>query len=498
MADNARRAAADALVRMHRGGYSHLAAKEALASPALSARDRAFAAAVFYGTAERLATLDYILTPFLTKGGGQNGRQKAKKNPVEKLDPEVRAVLETALYQLHYMRVPASAAVNEAVKLARAYGKKSAAGMVNAVLRRAAGVSPETLAFADEPTRVEVMGSFSPAVAACLMAEFPDEYNAFIEASFRQPKAHLRANTLRVSPAELAETLGRAGITAHAAQPEGCVEAQSLAGLAEGPLFEKGLYHVQGAASQFLCANVAEAAKTAGGQNARVLDLCAAPGGKSATIAEILNRSATDGICGTRVPVSNCRIDPGDACGSGRIAFTVCDVNPARLALAEKLFQRLGLSGGAAGPSSGTGSPVCTFVVNDATVPTPAFAQEPRFDAVLCDVPCSGLGVLAKKPDLRYLDGTGFDELTQIQLKILETAKNYVKTGGFLIYSTCTIRKAENEDVVRTFLRGAKGFASAAVAHIPAGACVEDKMVTILPQRTGLDGFFMAVLQKVW
>ncbi|MGD9559394.1 MAG: 16S rRNA (cytosine(967)-C(5))-methyltransferase RsmB [Oscillospiraceae bacterium] len=449
MADKARRAAVAALVRTHQGAWASQAIDSALASSALSGRDRAFAAALFFGTLERRATLDFLLAPRLAR-------------PVEKLDVEVRAILESGLYQMLWMRVPNSAAVNEAVKLARSFGKSSAAGFVNAVLRkslsaihragdaqRPAGVDFSQFGFGDEAVRVQVTWSVSPAVAAAVMQALPGDYDAFFEASFSTGEVCLRTNTLKTTPAALEDALKKAGAVVRGGQVPGSLYARLAVPVAEDPLFQQGAYHVQGEASQLACACV----NAKPGMN--VLDVCAAPGGKSATLAQQMG---------------------------GGAGLTACELHQHRLPLIAETFQRLGITGAA-------------MLQQDATQPNETLAGQ---HAVLCDVPCSGLGVLATKPDLRTADGTGFLALPAIQMKCLATASRYVSKGGRLVYSTCTVRPQENEDVVRAFLAAAPGFALLPPPFVPNGALLRDDMMTLLPHRTGMDGFFVATMERMW
>lgn len=442
-ADPARRTAAAAIVRLHEGGWANLIAKEALAAPLLSARDRAFAGALFYGAAERLVTLDTLLAPYL-------------KRPPEALDAEVRAVLETGVYQMFYMRVPVSAAVNESVKLVRSMGKSSAAGLVNAVLRRVAEAGPlegRQLRFASELERVQVVYSVGEAVARAVMQALPEEYDAFLAACFGgdigAEELCLRANTLKITVAALARRLEEQGARVRPGTLPGCLYTAMPGGVAADGLFAEGLYHVQGEASQYACACLGAR------PGMRVLDLCAAPGGKSATLAQQMG---------------------------GGVGLTCCDVQPHRLPLIEKTFARLGIEGAA-------------VLLNDAAEYNEALAGQ---QAVLCDVPCSGLGVLRKKPDLRYVDGQNFTSLPALQLKVLNTAARYVVEGGRLVYSTCTIRKEENGDVVSQFLRQNPAFrAVAPPMPPPQGAINNEQNITILPHCTGLDGFFVATLQRL-
>lgn len=434
--DAARKAAVLALVRVHKGAYAGLA----LAGGQLAPRDKAFAAALFYGSVERICTLDYLLTPHL-------------KKPVEKLDTEVRAILECGLYQMLYMRVPQSAAVNQSVNLARAVGKSSAAGLVNAVLRKMQEFVPKENAppglnfanfkFESELLRVSVVHSVGKAVANAVMQALPTEYDDFFAASFSSGQVCLRCNTLKINQDQLLDLFKQRQIKAQKGQLPGAIYAFIPGGVAEDELFLQGLYHVQGEASQYVCANM-DAQK---GQ--KVLDLCAAPGGKTATMAQDM--------------------------GSGK-GLTSCDVSESRLPLIKEALKRLGIFG-------------ATVLCNNAAQYNSLLQSQ---DKVLCDVPCSGLGVLAQKPDLRYTKGQGFEDLPDLQLNILQMAARYVKKGGILLYSTCTIRQQENQMVVGKFLENNREFALCPPRHVPKGALLQDDMMTILPHKTGMDGFFMA------
>lgn len=433
--DKARKAAVAAVIRLHKGGWANLTAKTVLAGGALSSQEKAFATAVFYGTAERQGTLDALLAQYVSK-------------PLARLDVEVRAILETGLYQILYMNVPPSAAVNEAVKLARGFGKSSAAGFVNAVLRKAQHAKVSDFVFADEVERLMFEGSVSRAVASAVMEACPQDYDAFLQASFAKPELCLRVNTLKTTPQELAERLAAAGAKTRPGQVENSLYAGLAGGVVQEENFLAGRYHVQGEASQFACACVAAQP----GQ--KVLDVCAAPGGKSATLAQQMG---------------------------GEAGLTACDVRENRLPLIQEALGRLGIEG-------------VRVLLNDAAEYR---AELEGQDRVLCDVPCSGLGVLASKPDIRYTDGGNFDSLPPLQLEILTTASRYVHKGGRLVYSTCTIRPQENQQVVQAFLRQNPQFAPVLPQGVPQGALVQDKMVTILPQNTGLDGFFVATMERL-
>ncbi len=434
-----------ALVLVHRGRWTDAAADAALEASGLSARDRAFAAALLFGSVERMVTLDWLLAPLLAK-------------PLEKLDAEVRGILEAGLYQLLYMRVPARAAVDESVKLARAMGKASAAGLVNAVLRRAAaapwaageaGPDFSAFRFESEAERVQVCYSLGAAVANAVMEALPGEYEDFLAASFAVPgQLCLRANTLSGTREALIEELREGGAKAREGSLPQAIYASLPGGLAAQPLFAAGRYHVQGEASQYACACLGAV------PGLRVLDLCAAPGGKSATLAEMMG---------------------------GGAGLTACDAAAARLPMITETLARLGI----------TGAQVCQ---NDATVYDAGLCGQSR---VLCDVPCSSLGVLAQKPDLRFSTGARFAALPDLQLKILATGARYVEKGGRLVYSTCTLRRQENQDVVANFLRENGNFRLTAPQNAPKGALLEEGMLTLLPHRCGMDGFFVAIMERI-
>ena len=429
--------AAKALIRVERGGYANLVLAGLLRESGLSARDRAFASRLTYGTLERLRTLDARLTPFL-------------KKPIRRIDPEVRTALRLGLYQMLYMdAVPDAAAVSESVKLTRSLGKSSAAGMVNAVLRRAAGEWHP--GFADETERLGVRYSVSDPVAKLLLDSWGARAEQILAASFETPPMTIRVNTLRTDAEGLSARLSQEGVRTEQTLLRDALVLHGAGEITALPSFGEGLFHVQGLASQMAVTALAPEP----GQ--RVLDLCAAPGGKSATIAQWMNNSGT---------------------------LYSCDAAESRLPLIRSLFERLGIR---------CGEVLC----RDGTRREPAFAE---MDRVLCDVPCSGLGVLAKKPDIRYKDLADLPKLIQTQREILENGALALRAGGRLVYSTCTINPEENEGVVLDFL--ARHPAFRLMRTLPEswtqGAQEHNGMITFLPDTTQTDGFFVATLERLW
>jgi len=432
---NPRRLAAEALLRIERGGYPNLVLPSLLAHSGLSPRERAFATRITYGATERRRMLDARLSPYL-------------KKPLSRLDAEVRAVLRAGLYQILYMDVvPVPVAVNESVKLVRAMGKSSAAGMVNAVLRRAAG--PWQPVFESELQRLAVQYSVSDEIAALLWRSYGPGAEKILGASYETPRLVVRVNTLRGSAEKLQQLLQQQGITTRKTALPDALELLDAGDVTALEAFQAGLFHVQGLASQF-------AVQQLGVQpGQRVVDLCAAPGGKAATMAQQMQNTG-ELLCG--------------------------DSASGRLSLIESLFNRLGVS--------------CASVQrHDATRP---FAAGQGAHRVLCDVPCSGLGVLAKKPDIRYKDLKDLPGLIETQKKILEQGAALLLVGGRLVYSTCTVNPAENGAVVRDFLAQNPGFRLCEIVPEIEGARREDGMVTFLPGEADTDGFFVASLERVW
>ena len=349
---NPRAAAVSALVKQEQDGFSNLVLDAELKRQQLEGRDKAFASAIFYTVLEHRGTLDYMLGQFLPKG-------------LARLDAPVREILRSALAQARYMQVPASAAVNEAVKLTRAFRKSSAAGLVNAVLRRACTYDLSTARFRNETERLMVLGSAGKDVADFLRIHYPDEALGILTYAADGGRTSLRVNPLKADAATLCEKLAALGAAAEPGLVPGSVLAAFEGSPAENAWFRQGYYHVEGQASQLaaLCVE-AKPGET-------VLDLCAAPGGKTLLLAEEMQ-------------------------GTGRLRQLRCSREPRAASSARQW--------------SGWALPMSKPSGNDATRQNPSL---PQADRILVDAPCSGLGILAKKPDIRYktLDKARHDEL---------------------------------------------------------------------------------------
>lgn len=438
MGASPRAAAVSALIRQEQDGFSNLILDAELRRQKLDGRDKAFASAIFYTVLEHRGTLDYILEQFLPKG-------------LARLDPPVREILRSALAQARYMQVPVSAAVNEAVKLTRSFKKSSASGLVNAVLRRACAYDLSGASFADACEQLMVLGSAGRDVAQVLHTYYPDEALGILTQPADGGLTSLRANPLKATPEKLCSLLEELGVQdVHPGFVEGSVLARFEGSPADKELFRQGYYHVEGQASQ-LAALCVEAAP---GQT--VLDLCAAPGGKTLLLAEQMQ-------------------------DTGRLVS--CDVTENRVGLIRTAVQRMGFA--------------CVETrCNDAAHPAPDL---PMADCILTDVPCSGLGILAKKPDIRYkaLDEARYAQLLATQASILDAAAGLLKPGGRLVYSTCTIHPAENQQQIQAFLERHPEFTLASPSStMPQGMrCTPYGMLSI-PTETGMDGFFICAMQK--
>ena len=422
-------------MRVEAGGYSNLVLDAELKKHPLPPEEAAFASALFYSVLEHQTTLDHILNRFL-------------KKPVARLDPPVRAILRCGLAQLRWLRTPPSAAVNEAVKLTRAFGKSSASGLVNAVLRRASTYDLSTSRFSDETERLMVLGSVSRDVAAHFARWYPADAEAILTCTAQTRATAIRVNPLRTTPGALAERLLAEGAKqAERCNIPNCLLVTFTGSPAALPAFRAGLYHVEGRTSQL--AALALGARPGD----TVLDLCAAPGGKSLTIAQEMQNS-------------------------GRLIS--CDVSPNRVSLIEKTLAHGGIT-------------CARALCNDASVYNEALAGANR---VLADVPCSGLGILQKKPDIRYKDLSELPQLVKLQRRILENAAKCLQTGGRLVYSTCTLNPDENERQIEGFLASHPEFAVTPLENLPQPLENGPFGVCSLPHKTGMDGFFICAMEK--
>lgn len=450
MAVNARRLAVEALVRLHReGSYSNeildsLLRKQGNGREGLGTADQALFSRLFYGVIERCLTLDYVIAA--------HSSVKMKK-----MHPVVVELLRIGCYQLLYTdKVPASAAVNESVKLARGMGQEKSAGFINAVLR-AVDRGREHLfdGLSDDEQGLAVRTSCPAGLISLWRAAYGSELaRALAESANGAPPVTIRINTLKTTPEAFEKALDDAGVryTRHPVLPA-CLTVENAPALKKLAQNLQICYYHQDAASQWCC--FALDAKP--GQ--RVADVCAAPGGKSLTAAQYMDNTGF---------------------------LLACDIHPSKCDALESRAEHLGAD-------------IVQTAVRDASLPCP----EPlvgSFDRVICDAPCSGLGVIRRKPEIRYKPLESVKTLPELQYKILHQSSRMVKPGGILQYSTCTLNPAENEEVAARFLAEHPDFAP---RTLPLDSCFAvlgqepSFQITLFPPVHQTDGFYMAGFVKL-
>jgi len=429
--------ALDSLMACEKGGrYTNLEIESRLRNTALSSADKGLYTRLVYGVIERQITLDYIINRYA-------------KTKTPDMEPVVRMALRMGIYQLYFMdRIPAFAAISETVDLV----PRRSAGFVNAILRsfQRDGCTLELPTTENIEYYLSVKYSFPEELCGLYIADYGREVaEKILEAANKEPPIGLRVNTLRHAQTDAAVLLqGEAETTA----VPGIFTAQVLTEKIRAGL-ENGDWFVQDPASR-LC-TLAVGARP----GETVIDTCACPGGKSFSM----------GL---------------DMMGQG-ILYSF-DLHENKLSLIQKTGNRLGLDG--------------LLQIRRCDAKTPEEALIGQGDRVLCDAPCSGLGVAAKKPEIRYKDLSSMENLPTVQKEVLHGAAAYVKLGGILVYSTCTIRKAENEEVVKAFLDSHPDFELTPfvlVSEISEEKVVADEgMLTLLPCDTVMgcqtDGFFIA------
>ena len=421
----------DILLAVTRDGeYSHLALSGTLNKyQYLEKQERAFITKVTEGTLEQMIKIDYIINSF------SNIR-------VSKMKPVIRCILRSAVYQICFLDgVPDSAACNEAVNLAGKRGFRNLKGFVNGVLRNIAR-KKEQIVYPDERKQPQEAVSVQYSLPLWLVEQWETEYGmdktkAMAKALLEEKPTAVRINLNQITKEELIKQLKSEGVGVteskelpYALFLSGYDYLNKLSG------FQEGCFYVQDISSM----KVAETAEPKEGDV--VLDVCGAPGGKSIHIAQMLQ-------------------------GTGQVITR--DLTPSKVAKIEENIARCRVENMRA---------ECA----DARVPDESLRE--KADIVIADLPCSGLGVIGRKKDIKYkMTPEKEQELVALQREILSVVPAYVKSGGTLVYSTCTIHKAENEENVQWLLENHREL------HL-------ESMQQIFPDETGNDGFFIAKLRK--
>ena len=436
---NARETALDALISCRkRAAWSNGVLKDYIERDRLDRRDAALATRLCYGILQHRGLLDFFLQQLLT-------------GKVKDLHPLVRDILHMGLYQIYELdKVPDSAAVNESVLLAKKYCRwqRSAPGLVNAVLRNAV----RTKGTLKQPVSLEDRYSH-PKELIDLLRGYVGEENLepMLAANNDTPLTVVQVNTLRTTTDRLVAQLADEDVRAlpHPWMPD-CLVLSNTGNLEKLHAFKEGLFYVQDAASRLtvMCARIPS------GENVRVLDCCAAPGGKTFAAAIAMG-------------------------GKGKIRSA--DIHRHKTTLIQHGADRLGLHN-------------VLVREQDATENHPTWLG--KMDVVLADVPCSGYGIIRKKPDIRYKDPKEMERLPDIQFKILCKQAQYVKPGGVLMYSTCTLVRNENEAVVESFLRNYPEFYLEKLSLPEIFPENTTGMLTLVPGQYETDGFFIARMRR--
>lgn len=434
VASSAREAALQVLVDCYqRGAWSDSALSSAIRRAKLSGRDAALASRLCYGVQQNQALIDYWLSLLCTV-------------PLRKLEQPVRAAMELGVYQIAFLeRIPARAAVNESVELARRWSRNpNSPRLVNAVLRTFERKKDSL----PQPESLSVRYSHPQWLVDLFSAELDGSgVEELLRADNSQPATVIQVNSLKTDTAALTARLKTEGITVteHPTLP-GCLTISGTGDLEQLESFRQGLFQVQDGAARMA---VLAADLRPGMQ---VLDACAAPGGKSFGAAMAMENEGS---------------------------ILSCDLQEKKLSRIQSGAERLGISC------------ICTKAA-DGRMFDPDW--EDRFDVVLTDVPCSGLGIIRKKPDIRYKDPALLEGLPPVQADILENNARYVKPGGVLVYSTCTVLRRENQAVVEAFLERHPAFEPECFVLPGIGEC--SGMITLWPHIHDTDGFFIAKLRK--
>lgn len=428
--------------------YSNLLLNQMLTKAKLERQEAALATELVYGTIQRLNTIDHYLGRFVSRG-------------LDKLQPWVRSLLRLSFYQLYYLqRIPSHAAVDEAVKLAKRRGHQGIAGMVNGVLRNALRqldeLSPPSSA--DPVTYISLAHSHPEWLVRRWIEQFGRETaEAICAANNEPPKVSVRANAFRQSRDELLRHMQEQGLAAQASaiSPAGII-VEGAGNMAHTAWYESGELSIQDESSML----VADLVDPSPEMN--VLDCCAAPGGKTTHIAEKMQNTGT---------------------------VWANDLHRHKQELIDRQAARLGLTN-------------VRTITGDAAELGQQFPKE-SFDRILLDAPCSGLGVIRRKPDLKWVKQEHMlHDIAAIQLRLLESVAPLLKRGGILVYSTCTLEYTENEGVVRAFLERHPEYALDETANrfvtgeVGEQAAVGSGMLRILPHQFHSDGFFIARLRK--
>ncbi len=440
---NPRNTALNVLMKIEQdNAYSNIALNNAIRENKLSGVDSSFVSALVYGVLERKITLDYIIKQY-------------SKIPLRKIELKTKMILRLGILQLLFMdKIPESAAVNESVNLAKKHKLQKSSGFINGILRSITR-SEEKYKLPDKSDKVlyySVKYS-APQELVKLWINSYGELNTeqLLISLCGRPKICARVNTLKTDRNSLIAELEKEKVSAEEIPfLENAVSLTETGSIERLSAYKSGKLHIQDASSQ-LCVDFLSPKP-----REVLLDICSAPGGKSFTAAQYM-------------------------CDRGKIF--ACDLYDHKLKLISDGAKRLGIHSIVTLKRDGASSDVSL----------------PLADKILCDVPCSGLGILSRKPEIRYKDNLITEDLPELQYKILCQSAQYLANGGRLVYSTCTLNPAENNKNARRFLEEHPDFYGVKLSlppQINRAIDENDYEITLMPHTSGTDGFYIAVFGK--
>lgn len=404
MIDKAREVALKILYKIDKErAYSNIALDEILKlnKNILNEKDVGLISEIVYGVTTWRLTIDEII-------------KKYSSIKLKKISPWILNVLRMGIYQVIFLdKIPKSAAVNESVELAKRYGHKASSNFVNAILRKVDKQDyDELFQLEDDKERISKTTSMPMWIIEELLKDKTiEEVEEICKASNERPKVSIRANKLKTTTEQLKEILKQKGIEVEDGILEEFLILNKVKNIEQLEEFKKGYFTVQDEAAGF-CALILQP-----NQQDNVLDSCSSPGGKTTFLAELMN-------------------DKGN--------IEAWDIHEHRTKLVEQTAKRLGIN-------------IIKTKVNDASVYNEDYKE--KFDKILLDVPCLGIGVLKRKPDIKWQrNQEDVAEICKIQYEILETCSKYLKKGGSLVYSTCSIFSEENERIIEKFLKNNTNF----------------------------------------
>lgn len=404
---------------------------EILKKSNMDERDYNFIKEITTGVIRNRSYLDYVVKI----------NSKVKINKIHKV---ILSILEMAIYQMYFLdKVPDYSIVHESVNLAKIYGNRGSISFTNGILRSISKKEAPQVKIEDSIENLSTFYSHQKFYTEYFYKNYGEDFTKkLLKANNEQPPFTIRVNTLRINKRELMKNLKDLGFELEETMYENALNILNPKGIIDTEFFKKGHFYVQDLGSILVSTflNPREGSK--------VLDLCAAPGGKTTHLAEIMNNTGE---------------------------IIACDKSKGKIKLIEENAKRLGIKN-------------IKTMVNDARVLKEMFIN--KFDYVLVDAPCSGTGLYRKKPDIKWNKSIeDIRELSEIQIEILEKAKEYVKDNGRILYSTCSLSRIENEDVINKFLKNNKNFK---IKNLR-----DKEVLKLFPSVDGTDGFSITLLEKI-